>query len=111
VAEATIAPPTRVVDAASGQTPKEAASVPGSNDTPAFWITPVKSWPEESAEECIAKLVGKEHLYAFGTNTNGRKKVKPGDGIGFYSRGIGVIAHGLVTFLAIQRYQGNLPNT
>lgn len=63
----------------------------------AYWITPVKSIPEESAQECIQKLVGKETIYAFGERTPGRKHIKPGDWICFYATGgLGVIAHAQV---------------
>jgi hypothetical protein len=62
----------------------------------AFWLTPVKSIPEQTAEECIQQLVGKHHIYAFGQNTPGRKRIKPGDRIAFYSNGTGVVAHATV---------------
>ncbi len=62
----------------------------------AFWLTPVKSVPEQTAEECIQQLVGKHHIYAFGQNTPGRKRIKPGDRIAFYSNGTGVVAHATV---------------
>jgi hypothetical protein len=61
-----------------------------------YWLTPVKSSKEETSEECIRKLVGKEHIYAFGDNTPGRKRIKPGDWIAFYANGIGVVAHAKV---------------
>jgi hypothetical protein len=62
-----------------------------------YWITPVKATKEETAEECIEKLVGKEHIFAFGDNTPGRKRIKPGDWICFYANGNGVVAHAKVT--------------
>jgi hypothetical protein len=57
-----------------------------------YWLTPAKDFPEETAEECIRSLVGKEKIYAFGDRTPGRKHIKPGDWIGFYAGGIGVVA-------------------
>jgi len=59
----------------------------------AYWLTPVKSNERRTAEEAIQTLVGREHIYAFGENTPGRKHVKPGDGICFYATGKGVVAH------------------
>jgi hypothetical protein len=50
----------------------------------------------ETAEECIEKLVGREHIYGFGENTPGRKRIKPGDWICFYANGNGVVAHAKV---------------
>ena len=62
-----------------------------------YWLTPVKSYPEESAQECIQRIVGEEHIYAFGERTPGRKSIKPGDWICFYaSGGVGVIGHAQV---------------
>jgi hypothetical protein len=58
-----------------------------------FWLTPVKSYDDETAEECIAELVGKEHYYAFGPRTAGRKHMKAGDHIGFYATTKGIVAH------------------
>jgi hypothetical protein len=59
----------------------------------AFWLTPVKSWDDQTAEACIAKLVGEEHYYAFGQRTPGRTRMKAGDRIGFYATTKGVVAH------------------
>jgi hypothetical protein len=65
-------------------------------DETVYWLTPVKSMKDETAEECIEKLVGKEHLYAFGEHTPGRKHIKPGHWISFYANGKGVVAHARV---------------
>jgi len=62
-------------------------------DGPIYWLSPVKSQEEETAEECIRRLVGEEHIYAFGERTPGRKHLKPGDKICFYATGKGVVAH------------------
>jgi hypothetical protein len=81
-----------------------AKSVPSSsakvetNET-VYWLTPVKSMKDETAEECIERLVEKEHIYAFGENTPGRKRIKPGDHICFYANGHGVVAHAKVASL------------
>lgn len=64
---------------------------------PAYWITPVKSTEEETAEECIRRLVGREAIYAFGTNTPGRRYLKTGDSICFYATTNGVVAHAQAT--------------
>lgn len=58
-----------------------------------YWLTPVKSEEEQTADECIQSLVGEEKIYAFGERTPGRRHLKQGDYICFYSTGKGVIAH------------------
>lgn len=58
-----------------------------------YWLTPVKSDEEETADECIQHLVGEEKVYAFGERTPGKRHIKPGDYICFYSAGKGVVAH------------------
>jgi hypothetical protein len=78
-------------------TPVVAPVTPALGDsTVTHWLTPVKSDEEESAEQCIQKLVGTEHVYAFGHHTPGRKHIKPGDRICFYATTKGVIAHARV---------------
>jgi hypothetical protein len=62
----------------------------------AYWLTPVKSEEEQTAEEVIQTLVGQERIYAFGERTPGRKHLKPGDRICFYATGKGVVAHARV---------------
>jgi hypothetical protein len=64
---------------------------------PAYWLTPVSSDEEATAEEVIQRLVEKEQIYAFGERTPGRKHIKPGDWICFYASGKGVVAHARVT--------------
>jgi len=71
----------------SGETP------PVPTDGIAFWLTPVKSEDDGTAEECIEALVGKEHWYAFGRRAAGRKHMKAGDRIGFYATTKGIVAH------------------
>lgn len=61
-----------------------------------YWLTPVKSDKEETAEECIQNLVEKVGIYAFGERTPGRKRLKPEDWICFYATGKGVVAHARV---------------
>lgn len=58
-----------------------------------YWLSPVKSDEEETAEETIQTLVGREKIYAFGERTPGRKHIKPSDRICFYATGSGVVAH------------------
>jgi hypothetical protein len=64
-----------------------------------YWLTPVKAMKDETAEECIERLVGRERIYAFGENTPGRKRIKPDDWICFYANGNGVVAHAKVASL------------
>ncbi len=63
---------------------------------PAYWLTPVKSDEQGTAEEVIHELVLQEQIYAFGERTPGRKHIKPGDWICFYASGRGVMAHARV---------------
>jgi hypothetical protein len=61
-----------------------------------YWLTPVRSDEEESAETVIQTLVGSEGIYAFGDKTPGRRYIKPDDWICFYATGKGVVAHARV---------------
>jgi len=83
--------PVAVFNEAKPQTVSE--TLPGDV---AFWLTPVKSWEDETAEECIEKLVAQGHFYAFGQRTAGRKHMKAGDRIGFYATTKGVVAHATI---------------
>jgi len=86
------------------QTPKPSdqpkaipAAVSISDDNAAHWLTPVQSSDEETAEECIERLVGKEHFYAFTQRAAGRKHMKAGDRIAFYATSRGVVAHATIS--------------
>jgi hypothetical protein len=72
-----------------------------------YWLTPVRSDEEATAEDTIKTLVGKEHIYAFGERTPGRRHIKPGDWICFYATGKGVVAHAKVA--SVPRKEAN-PN-
>lgn len=77
--------------------PITSPQLPPLEETPAsYWLTPVKSDETESAEECVQRLIGKEHIYAFGDRTPGRRSMKPGDRICFYATTNGVIAHATI---------------
>jgi len=58
----------------------------------AYWLAPVASDEEQTAEQVIQTLVGQHRIYAFGESTPGRKRLRPGDWICFYASGNGVIA-------------------
>ncbi len=66
-------------------------------DEVVFWLSPVRSEDEETAEECIKRLVGKGHYYAFGENTPGRRHMKEGDRIAFYATTKGVVADAILS--------------
>ena len=66
---------------------------PSEESEVAYWLTPVKSDEEQTAEEVIQTLVGQEQIYAFGERTPGRRHLKPKDWICFYATGKGVVAH------------------
>lgn len=76
----------------AGPTPEEKISEKEAR----YWITPVRSDEEQSAEKVIKTLVGEERIYAFGDRTPGRSRIRPGDWICFYASGNGVIAHAKV---------------
>jgi hypothetical protein len=61
-----------------------------------YWLTPVKPDEEQTAEEVIETLVGKDKVYAYSKRTPGRKFLKPGDHICFYATMKGVVAHATV---------------
>lgn len=61
-----------------------------------YWLTPVGSDKNETAESTIQRLVGQEQIYSFGERTPGRKEIKQGDGICFYAQAKGVVAHARV---------------
>ncbi|MBU1067139.1 EVE domain-containing protein [Patescibacteria group bacterium] len=62
-----------------------------------YWLTPVRSDKERSAEDVIKTLVSEAGIYAFGEGTPGRKQLKPDDWICFYATGgKGVIGHAKV---------------
>lgn len=76
--------------------PEVAPPVIEAEEEVAYWLTPVKSDEEQTAEEVIQVLVGEKSFYAFGDRTPGRKHLKPGDWICFYATGNGVVAHARV---------------
>ena len=94
--EFSVAAPIAVIAEPKGPASKPDQLSKRDDSTAAFWLTPVKSTEEESAEDCVNTLVGSEKIYAFGVRTPGRKKVKPGDWICFYATTIGVVAHARV---------------
>jgi hypothetical protein len=63
-----------------------------------YWLVPVGSDEELSAEEEIKRLIGSEpRVFAFGERTPGRNEVKPNDMVCFYASTTGVVAHAKVT--------------
>jgi hypothetical protein len=75
--------------------PKGTGELIGKQAT-SYWLTPVKSSDDESAEQCVQKLVADVGVYAFGDKTPNRTKIKSGDWICFYAAGTGVVAHARV---------------
>ncbi len=79
---------------------------PGTHkSSPQYWLTPVASTTDESAEEHLGWLVGEDKVYAYGDRTPGREKLKPGDWLCFYASGKskGVIGHARVTTKPVNR--------
>jgi O-antigen/teichoic acid export membrane protein len=80
--------------------PQQETTAPGQSpdeEEIGYWLAPVQSDEEATAEEAIETLVGKEKIFAFGERTPGRKRIKPGDWICFYAATRGVVAHAQVT--------------
>jgi hypothetical protein len=61
-----------------------------------YWLSPVRSEEELSAEAEIKELVGTHQIFAFGERTPGRNDLKPGDWMCFYASANGVVAHAKV---------------
>jgi hypothetical protein len=80
------------------------------SDVIQYWITPVKSTDEETAEECIKKLVGEERIYAFGDKTPGRASIKIDDRICFYATTNGVVANAVVASLPERKPHAKVRN-
>ena len=62
----------------------------------AYWLTPIKSDEEKTAEDALQTLVSNEQIYAFGERTPGRRHLKLGDWICFYATTKGIVAHARV---------------
>ena len=77
----------------------EPLSAPVEGESPTYWLTSVKDYEDDSALECIKRLVGEHQMYAFGERTPGRKRLKVGDHLCFYATGRGIIANAEVASL------------
>ncbi|MGB5733124.1 MAG: hypothetical protein WBM40_01610, partial [Thiohalocapsa sp.] len=88
-----------------------AAPAPVTSGPTGYWLTPVASDAEATAEQIVQTLVGKEKVYAFSERTPGRTKLKPGDGICFYAGGTGVIAHATVASAPTKQTQKKVRDT
>lgn len=64
---------------------------------PTYWIIPVGSDKEWSAEQVVESYVGREQIYAFRDTTHTRIHVKKGDWVCFYVAGRGTVAHAKVS--------------
>jgi hypothetical protein len=58
-----------------------------------YWLTPVRSDHEWSAEKVVTNYVEQAHIYAFSDKTRSVKRIIRGDWILFYATGEGVVAH------------------
>ncbi len=87
-----VAPPTIEPTPQKEKVPEEQAD----EQDITYWITPVKSDDEQTADQIVQRLVGDNGIYAWGNNTPGRKILKPGDMICFYASAKGVVGHARV---------------
>ena len=95
-----------VGDGAESASPALAGSAkaaPATSESPRYWLTPVASDDEMTAQQTVESLVGQEGVYAFSERTPGRTKLKPGDRICFYASGTGVIAHATVATIPAKK--------
>ena len=90
---------TRVIQPVEPSPPPAVAGEKPGEAVIQYWITPVKSTDEETAEECIKRLVGAERIYAFGDKTPGRASIKIDDKICFYATTTGIVGHAVVASL------------
>jgi hypothetical protein len=88
-----------------------AEAAPVTSGPTGYWLTPVASDDDATAEQVVESLVGKEGVYAFGERTPGRTKLKPGDRICFYASGTGVIAHATVASAPIKQAHKKVRHT
>ena len=73
-----------------------------------YWISPISSDEELTAEEKIRLLVGEDRIFAFGDRTYARRHVKPDDWICFYASGKGIVAHARIVTSAERKTRGGL---
>jgi len=72
--------------------PVATPTTPEAPDQRQHFLIPCADVPDETARENIAKLVGKESIWAFGQKTPNRSRIKPGDQVAFYQGPVGVVA-------------------
>jgi hypothetical protein len=106
----TIDPVVGLIERVVAEPPQEVEVSPSVKPTPitlerdvAYWLTPVASDEEQTAEEVIQALVGDTGIYAFGERTPGRGKLKPGDWMCFYASGKGIAAHAKVSSAPVKK--------
>jgi hypothetical protein len=83
-------PPVVTVTVPGG--PATTPATPTTVDQRQHFLVPCVDVPDETARENIARLVGKESMWAFGQKTPNRTRVKPGDLVAFYQASVGVVA-------------------
>lgn len=100
----TIDPVVELMTRIVAEAPEEVAPPSEVHEEPAafhkdvtYWLTPVASDEEQTADEVIQTLVGDTGIYAFGERTPGRGRLKAGDWMCFYASGKGVVAHAKVS--------------
>jgi len=79
-------------EAAEPRTDAEPSTSSPEVQSPTYWLTPVADHEDETAQECVGKLVGKHQMYAFRERTHERNHLKAGDRICFYATRQGIVA-------------------
>ena len=76
-----------------------------------YWLTPVATNEDQTADEVIQSLVGDTGIYAFGERTPGRVRLKSGDWMCFYASGKGVVAHAKVSSVPVKKPHRKVRNS
>ena len=61
-----------------------------------YWLTAVAGTPQESAHVRVARLLGRDHIFAFSERSPARKRIAKGDLLCFYAKSKGIVAHATV---------------
>jgi hypothetical protein len=77
--------------------------MPDLKERPLYWLTPVASFNQKTAEEIVNELVGKGNVFAFGDRAPGRILMEPLDWICFYVSRKGIVGHARIASRAIAR--------
>jgi hypothetical protein len=61
-----------------------------------YWLTPVGPIGDHEPPEVVSRLVGERGVFGFSERNPARRRIRSGDSIAFYARGLGVVGHARV---------------